>query len=78
MTAAGTTHAAGAAVTYEVRVAGHLDDHWSTWLGSADLVRNDDASTTLTVEVADQTQLHGVLAGIRDLGLTLLSLRVTG
>jgi hypothetical protein len=61
---------------YEIRVAGHLDDRWSAWLGVRALVRNDDAATTLVVEVADQAQLHGVLSAIRDLGVSLLSLRV--
>jgi RimJ/RimL family protein N-acetyltransferase len=58
---------------YRVRVAGHLDDHWSDRLGGGDLVRNPDRTTTLTVDVVDQARLHGVLTGIRDLGVTLLS-----
>jgi hypothetical protein len=73
------THHSGSAdpsVTYRLQVAGHLDDHWSDWLGGHTLVRNDDASTTLTVEVVDQAQLHGVLAGIRDMGVSLLSLTI--
>lgn len=61
--------------TYEVRVAGHLDDHWATWFDDLTLVRDDDGSTVLTVPVADQSQLHGLLARIRDLGAVLLSLR---
>jgi RimJ/RimL family protein N-acetyltransferase len=70
-------HAQGrvdSAVTYQVSVAGHLDDHWSAWLGSQTLVRNTDASTTLRVAAADQAQLHGVLTAIRDLGVELVSL----
>jgi hypothetical protein len=63
------------ALTYQVTVAGHLDDHWSGWLGGQSLVRDDDSTTTLILENADQAQLHGFLAGIRDLGVTLLSLR---
>jgi hypothetical protein len=62
--------------SYRLHVAGHLDDHWSDWLGGHPLVRNSDGTTTLTVEGADQAQLHGVLSGIRDLGVTLLSLHV--
>ncbi len=59
---------------YEVRLAGHLDDRWSGWLDARALVRDEDACTTLTVEIADQAQLHGLLSRIRDLGITLLSL----
>lgn len=68
------TRASEPPTIYEFRLAGHLDDRWSGWFGGHTLVRNDDATTTLTIEVADQAQLHGLLAGIRDLGATLLSL----
>lgn len=64
--------------TYRVTVAGHLDDHWADWLGGHTLVRNDDASTTLTLPVVDQAQLHGVLGRIRDLGADLLALDTIG
>jgi len=66
-----------APTTYAIRVDGHLDDHWSAWLGELDLTRNDDGTTTVTVSVADQAQLHGVLAGLRDIGATLIELRTT-
>lgn len=59
---------------YEVRVAGHLDDHWTTWLDELTLTRHDDGTTVLTAPIADQSQLHGLLARIRDLGIPLLSL----
>jgi hypothetical protein len=61
-------------ITYELRLGGHLDDRWSRWLDGHTLVRNDDACTTLTGDVADQAQLHGLLARLRDTGVTLLSL----
>lgn len=63
--------------TYQVTLAGHLDDHWAGWLGSHTLTRNDDATTTLTVAAVDQTQLHGVLGRIRDIGVNLLALHAT-
>jgi hypothetical protein len=61
--------------TYTIRVNGHLDDHWSTWLGDTALDRCNDGTTTLTVADADQARLHGVLAGLRDIGVELLELR---
>ncbi|GAB3056173.1 hypothetical protein GCM10027053_16710 [Intrasporangium mesophilum] len=64
--------------TYTIRVDGHLDDHWSTWLGELDLARDADGTTTVTVAVADQAQLHGILAGLRDIGAVLLDLRAAG
>jgi len=64
-----------AATSYEVRVDGLLDDHWASWLDDLTLARHDDGTTTLTGAVADQAQLHGLLARVRDLGVPLLSLR---
>lgn len=58
---------------YEIRLAGHLDQHWSTWFAGLSLVREDNGTTTLRGMVADQAELHGLLARVRDLGLTLLS-----
>jgi len=63
------------ASTYEIRVAGHLDDHWSAMLSDLTVTRQAHGTTTLTGPLADQAQLHGVLARIRDLGVPLLSVR---
>ena len=63
---------------YTIRVEGHLDDHWSAWLGELDLTHDDDGTTTITVSVADQAQLHGILAGLRDIGAVVTELRTTG
>ncbi len=60
---------------YEFRLAGHLDAHWSTWFGGLTLTHEDDGATTLRGPVADQAELHGLLAKVRDLGATLLSVR---
>jgi hypothetical protein len=60
-------------VTYQVRVLGHLDDRWSTWFGDLDVQHDEDGTSTLTGPVADQAQLHGILASLRDLGATLIS-----
>jgi RimJ/RimL family protein N-acetyltransferase len=67
-----------APTAYAIRVDGHLDDHWSDWLGGLDMTRDDDGTTTITVSVADQAQLHGVLAGLRDIGAVITQLRTTG
>ena len=58
---------------YQLRVVGHLDDHWSPWLGDLTLAHEDDGTTSLTGAVADQAELHGLLTKIRDLGVTLIS-----
>ncbi len=63
--------------TYAIRVDGHLDDHWSAWLGELDMTRNDDGTTTITAQIADQAQLHGLFAGLRDIGAVITELRTT-
>ncbi len=65
-----------AATRYRLQVAGHLDQHWSPWFGLLTLTHEEDGTTSLTGAVADQAELHGLLAKIRDLGVTLLSVAV--
>ncbi len=66
-----------APTTYVIRVDGHLDSHWSAWLGELDMAHEDDGTTTVTVPIADQAQLHGVLAGLRDIGAVITELRTS-
>jgi hypothetical protein len=63
------------AVRYEFRVAGHLDDEWSAWFDNLTISRHPDGTSTLTGPVTDQAHLHGILARLRDLGGTLLSVQ---
>ena len=58
---------------YELRIAGHLDEHWSVWFDGLTLTREDDGTTTLRGSVTDQAELHGLLAKVRNLGTTLIS-----
>jgi hypothetical protein len=60
---------------YELRIEGHLDKYWSAWFGGLTLTREDDGTTTLRGTVTDQAELHGLLARVRDLGTTLISVR---
>lgn len=62
---------------YELRLAGHLDEHWSAWLGGLTLTRETDGTTTLRGIVTDQSELHGLLAKVRDLGASLISINPT-
>jgi len=61
---------------YQLRVNGHLDQHWSSWFGDLTLTHADDGTTCLTGAIADQAELHGLLTKIRDLGVTLISVEV--
>jgi hypothetical protein len=59
---------------YELRIEGHLDEHWSAWFGGLTIIGHDDGTTTLLGAVTDQAELHGLLTKLRDLGITLISL----
>jgi hypothetical protein len=59
----------------ELRIEGHLDEHWSDWFGGLTLIREGDGTTTLRGAVTDQAELHGLLARVRDLGTTLISVK---
>jgi hypothetical protein len=60
---------------HEIRIQGHLDEHWTDWLEGLTFTHETDGSTTLTGPLADQAALHGVLNKIRDLALPIVSLR---
>ena len=58
---------------YEIRLRGRLDARWAAWFEGLSLTPAADGTTLLTGPVADQAALHGHLARLRDLGLTLVS-----
>ena len=62
---------------YTIRIQGHLDPLWSPWLADLTLLHNEDGTTTLTGVLADQAQLHGVLASLRDINAVLIDLHAS-
>jgi hypothetical protein len=58
---------------YEIKIKEHLDDRWADWFEDMSFTHESDGTTTLCGPVTDQAALHGVLNGIRDLGLSLIS-----
>lgn len=57
---------------YAIQVEGHLYPHWAASLGLA-IIHEPDGTTTFSGPVADQAELHGILARIRDLGVPLVA-----
>ena len=57
----------------EIRVKGHIDLHWTEWFKGFELYRDEGDETVLRGEVQDQAALYGLIAKLRDLGLTLVS-----
>ncbi|MEZ4657975.1 MAG: hypothetical protein R2911_10415 [Caldilineaceae bacterium] len=58
---------------YEIKLRGFLAAHWAESLGDLALTYENEENTLLSGTIADQSALHGILAQIRNLGLTLLS-----
>jgi len=59
--------------TYQIRVSGQLDPQWADWFGGMTIVYEEQDETVLTGLIADQAALFGILARVRDLGLTLVA-----
>ncbi len=56
-----------------LRVRGELGSAWSAVFADLAVEPEPDGTTIIRGEVRDQAALHGLLAGIRDLGLSLIS-----
>jgi hypothetical protein len=58
---------------YVIRVQGHLDPSWQARFEKLAIAHEPGGTTRLSGPLADQAALYGVLATMRDRGLTLLS-----
>jgi hypothetical protein len=58
---------------YQLRVKGHIAGDWFASLCEVRVLWEDDGATRIVARLPDQAALHGLLARVRDLGLTLLS-----
>ncbi len=59
---------------YEIQVKGNLDAGWIELFDGMSITGHDNV-TTISGVVADQAALHGLLARVRDYGLTLISIK---
>ena len=65
-------------IHYEIKIKGHLDSHWSDWMGGMKISQDGHGNSIMEGVLPDQAALHGILAQIRDLGLTLVSITSKG
>lgn len=65
---------------YEKRLKGHIDSRHFSWCQAIDVTYTEGGETNLVAHFQDQAELHGFLAQIRDLSVTLIFLnqRVVG
>lgn len=59
---------------YHIQVYGQLDQKWEDWFDGF-TITPINGETLLTGLIQDQAALHGALAKIRDLGLSIISVR---
>lgn len=59
---------------YQIRLKGHLGSKWMDWFTGLTITLEDNGDTLLTGVVSDQSELHGLIKKVRDLGLPLISL----
>ncbi len=59
---------------YEIRVEGALGQRWTAWFDGL-RVTTAGSQTVICGWLPDQPALHGVLVKVRDLGLSLISVR---
>lgn len=65
-------------MVYQIRVKGYLGQQWIYWFEGLTITLEEDGITLLTGLVIDQAALHGILNKVRDLGLSLLSVKSDG
>ncbi len=58
---------------YQIRVKGHLAEHWAEWFDGLILRNEANGEATLRGPIADQAALHGLLLKLRDLQLPVLA-----
>jgi hypothetical protein len=60
-------------IAYEIRVKGHLDQHWSAWFDGMTVNNEASGDTVISGPLADQAALHSLLVKVFNLNLTLIS-----
>jgi hypothetical protein len=61
----------------EVVVKGQLDSDWSGWFEGLTITHNDRDESLFSGRIRDQAAFYGLLAKVRDMGLTLVSVKYT-
>lgn len=62
---------------YEIRVAGHLSENWTSRFEGLSIRKEPEGETVIT-GMLDQAALQGVFVKIRDLGLRIISVNPVG
>jgi hypothetical protein len=60
---------------YRIKIKGQLDPGWQDWFDGLTITPTDSGNTLLSGVIVDQAALHGVFKKIRNLGLTIISVK---
>ena len=58
---------------YQITIQEYLEESWSAHFDGLTITHAPGGATTLAGAVRDQTALYGLIAKLRDLGLTLVA-----
>jgi len=71
----GTCRCAAHMLQVHIRIREQIDEGWADWLSGLTVSHTRDGETCLPGHVSDQSALYGLLAKLRDLGLSLAEVR---
>jgi hypothetical protein len=60
---------------YEVIIRGHLTPQWAAVFDGMEVTFQEDGNTHILSNLIDQSALYGLLIRLRDLGITLISVK---
>lgn len=60
---------------FEITIRGHLTPEWTAVFDGMEVICLADGNTLITGVLPDQAALYGLLMQLRDLGLTLISVK---
>ena len=63
---------------YRIKIKGRIDPRWQDWFDGLTITPTDSGNTLLSGVIVDQAALHGVFKKIRNLGLTIVSVKPLG
>ena len=60
-----------------VRIKGRLDQAWADWFDGFELIHLENDESDLKGNVQDQSALYGLLSKLRDLGVSLVEVKIS-
>lgn len=63
------------ATVYQFRIKEQLDEQWAEWFFPLHIQKEANGNTTFSGPIRDQAELYGIIIKMRDLNLTLLTVK---